>query len=75
MNENNENNFENIGSWKNIELTKWFNNENKVSYNLKINYKQNMEWTSKTLTVFPSEVLDLKKAMEIIEKDLFNFGR
>lgn len=68
-----ENNFKKIGSWKNIEVTKWFNNEDKVSYNLKVNYKKNNEWTSKNLTIFPNEVLDMVKAMELVEKDLFDF--
>jgi len=65
--------YKKLGNWKNIELTKWFNQNDKVSYSIKLSYKKNGNWDSKTLTVFPNEVLDLSKAMELIESDMFDF--
>lgn len=71
MKKESKENFERIGSWSNIEVTKWFNENDKISYSIKLSYKKNKEWSSKTLTIFPNEVLDLVKAMELIDRDLF----
>lgn len=69
-----ENEFLTLASWKNVEVIKWKNVDGHVNYQVKFSYqdKDSGEWKDKRLPIFPSEVLDLKKAAELVEEDMFS---